>query len=152
MELAAREFTGRYVAGLAKCTENDGNLSKYIEFHALDEDFVLPGEKQPSPDNLEQIYGHVYFDANTGCNLAPFVPPKLAGLDEYTFKRFHGENKLLVRFKSNDYLILIVPQRLILEGQPPLLRIHSGSWAFALIVIRRRRKERPKESDRRLHM
>ncbi|KAJ2968511.1 hypothetical protein NQ176_g9146 [Zarea fungicola] len=124
------------------CWNADLSSSKYVEFHALDADAVLPDEEQPSHDNSEQIYGHVYLDANTGCDLAPFIPPKLAGVEEHSLKSFHGEYELLVRFISNDYLILTVPQRLILQDQSPL---QSAPDTFQFMGIRFDREKERKE-------
>lgn len=141
-QLAGRRFHLFCVEYVDRCYDAYLPSSTYIEFHALDEESPQPGENQPSSDNQEQIYGHVYFDANTGCDLAAFVPPKMAGLNEYTLKSFHGEYQLLVRFISNDYLILIVPHRLILEDQPPL---QSAPDPFRFMGIRFDRDKETKE-------
>ncbi|KAJ2981362.1 hypothetical protein NQ176_g2069 [Zarea fungicola] len=105
---------------------------KYVQFYVEDEDGEYL-EDQSSFDNSGPLNGHVYFDASNGCAFAPFAPPLLAGVTEHTVMSFDGEHELSFYFISDDYLILTVPQRLVLGDRSPL---QSAPAIFEFVGIR----------------
>jgi hypothetical protein len=105
-------------------------------------------------DKQMQLSGHVYFDVNTGCDIADFSPPEYTSLEEHMLKIYDGELEVGCRFISNDYIIVTVPRELVLMGKPT---IPSAPERFKFMGIRhdhekeRQRRERarprsPRES------
>jgi hypothetical protein len=80
------------------------------------------------------MHRHIYFNADCGCDYAPFVPPEHAGLEEHVLGSFHGEFNVKICFVSNDYIIINVPRRLVfMVGSPNSLALETlSSWAYAL--------------------
>jgi hypothetical protein len=125
------------------CDHFDFDESKFVEFYYLDEN----GNVQPPPDReVEQMRGQVYLNADSGCELVPFLPPKHASLEDYRLKGDDGKYELTFQFLSNDYLKLKVSRELVFmdESQPP----HAPEF-FKFVGIHVDREKEKAERERR---
>lgn len=134
------------------CYSSGFGLSKYVELYYLDENDPFPYDQKPSDSKTEQIHGHMYFNANSGCDFGLFCPPKHVSLEEYRLKSGDGEYELTVQFLSNTYLKLTVSRELVIidKFQPPpapevseFVGIHYNKEKE---VAKRKRSPSPRES------
>jgi hypothetical protein len=138
--LAGKLFHLYSIDHVEHCYDPELYPSKYVEFHHLD-------DNNAQPSDATQIHGHVYFNANSGCDLAHFSPPKTWCREELRLKSFHGEYDLVFQFVSNDYLTMTVSRELVFMDQPPMA---SAPELFRFMGIRfDQHKERQQRNRKR---
>lgn len=64
------------------------------------------------------MYGHIYLNADRGCEFASNFP-KHAGLDTYRVECGSGEPGFTIQFLSDDYLKLQLPQEIVFNKPKP---------------------------------
>ncbi|KJZ68826.1 hypothetical protein HIM_11786 [Hirsutella minnesotensis 3608] len=86
--------------------------TKYVEFYTVHEEHPR-FKNTESSDNHAEIQGHLYLNADCGCDFAPFCPPTHTSEASYLLKSLDGDHELLFQFISNDYLIMTASRKLV---------------------------------------
>ncbi|KAH6951124.1 hypothetical protein BKA56DRAFT_440623, partial [Ilyonectria sp. MPI-CAGE-AT-0026] len=124
--------------------------TKYVEFYTLHEEDPRSEDTNPS-DNHTEIQGHLYFNANCGCDFAPFCPPTQASQASYPLKSLDEDHELLFQFISDDYLTMTASRKLVCPEKAPAAPAHQ---MFKFVGIRsdlerdRRRQEEEQQLRR----
>jgi hypothetical protein len=77
--------------------------TKYVGFYCHADD-----QSGHPPDENAEISGHIYMDADAGCNFLPFCPPRNAGSQKMALKVYGSNEKLVFQFINDKYLILTI--------------------------------------------
>ncbi|KAK9443858.1 hypothetical protein VB005_02383 [Metarhizium brunneum] len=102
--IAGKTFYLYSVDHVNHCYDYSLYPSKYVEFYYINVD----GECCKPPDGEAEILGHVYLNANSGCDFAPFRPPKTAGRQKISLKARESEYEPVFQFINDEYLIMTV--------------------------------------------
>ncbi|KJZ78257.1 hypothetical protein HIM_02295 [Hirsutella minnesotensis 3608] len=114
--------------------------TKYVGFYTLDEEYPR-SEDTIRSDGHAMTYGHLYLNADRGCDFAPFCPPTQASETSHLLKSSNGDHELSFQFISNDYLTMTISRKLIwpenVQGAPALEMFKFAGIRFDLERARR---------------